>query len=167
MHQQESVLCASFACTLDQYVERQSVFRPVRGVRRKATVPPATRWSTSGRNRPERHSDEFPQSSDFQDVRNHIGGLLLLPKSFNASYGDMPYDKKREQYLKQNLLAQSLHPACYERKPRLPRLPRPGGSTLPATRTISSADLDARGPCTDSANGGGPSPAGGQAVRTR
>ncbi|MBK7760321.1 MAG: DUF1524 domain-containing protein, partial [Deltaproteobacteria bacterium] len=56
---------------------------------RQATVPPGYEVEHIWANRPERHSDEFPQSSDFQDVRNHIGGLLLLPKSFNASYGDM------------------------------------------------------------------------------
>ena len=38
---------------------------------------------------PERHSDEFAHPSEFQEYRNRIGGLLLLPKSFNASYGDL------------------------------------------------------------------------------
>ena len=40
---------------------------------------------------PERHGDEFLHASEFQEYRNRIGGLLLLPKSFNASYGDLPY----------------------------------------------------------------------------
>ena len=30
---------------------------------------------------PERHADEFPHPSDFEEFRNRIGGLLLLPKS--------------------------------------------------------------------------------------
>src|SRR6202040_3549750 len=36
-------------------------------------------------NHPERHEDEFSHPSDFAEYRNRIGGLLLLPKSFNAS----------------------------------------------------------------------------------
>ena len=51
---------------------------------------------------PERHSDEFSHPSEFQEYRNRIGGLLLLPKSFNASYGDLPYVEKREHYVGQN-----------------------------------------------------------------
>ena len=38
---------------------------------------------------PERHADEFSHPADFAEHRNRIGGLLLLPKSFNASYGDL------------------------------------------------------------------------------
>src|SRR6202040_1326231 len=42
-------------------------------------------------NHPERHEDEFAHPNDFAEYRNHVGGLLLLPKNFNASYGDKPY----------------------------------------------------------------------------
>ncbi len=38
-------------------------------------------------NQPERHKDEFAHPSEFRDYRNRIGGLLLLPKKFNAAYG--------------------------------------------------------------------------------
>lgn len=65
---------------------------------------------------PEWHT-EFDHPSTFSDFRNRIGGLLLLPKSFNASYNDLPYEKKRPHYLKQNLLAQSLHESAYEHNP--------------------------------------------------
>ncbi len=54
-------------------------------------------------NHPERHADEFEHPSDFEDYRNRIGGLLLLPKSFNASFQDLAYKKKREHYLRENL----------------------------------------------------------------
>lgn len=66
---------------------------------------------------PERHADEFPSAADFHDWRNRFGGLLLLPKTFNASYGDLPYAEKRQHYVTQNLLARSLHEQCYERHP--------------------------------------------------
>ncbi len=65
----------------------------------------------------ERHTDEFQHPADFQNVRNRIGGLLLLPKKFNQSYGDLPYKEKLEHYYGQNLLARSLHPKCYEHNP--------------------------------------------------
>lgn len=68
-------------------------------------------------NHPERHKDEFSHPSDFAATRNRIGGLLLLPKSFNASYGDLPYEDKLSHYFGQNLLARSLHQKCYENNP--------------------------------------------------
>ncbi|SEP42496.1 DUF262 domain-containing protein [Nitrosovibrio sp. Nv6] len=66
---------------------------------------------------PERHEPEFHHPADFAEHRNRIGGLLLLPKSFNASYGDSTYEEKLSHYNTQNLLARSLHPQCYERNP--------------------------------------------------
>ncbi len=64
-------------------------------------------------NHPERHTNEFGHAADFAEYRNRIGGLLLLPKSFNASFGDLPYTEKLPHYNSQNLLARSLHPLCY------------------------------------------------------
>ncbi len=68
-------------------------------------------------NHPELHKDEFGHASEFDEYRNRFGGLLLLPKAFNASYGDLPYEKKLKQYNGQNLLARSLHEAAYEHNP--------------------------------------------------
>jgi hypothetical protein len=68
-------------------------------------------------NHADRHADEFDHPSDFADHRNLIGDLLLLPKKFNASYGDMPFEEKVIHYNAQNLLARSLHPQCYENNP--------------------------------------------------
>jgi hypothetical protein len=68
-------------------------------------------------NHPERHVDEILHPSDFAEIRNRIGGLLLLPKSFNASFGDLSYEEKLPHYHGQNLLARSLHPTCYENNP--------------------------------------------------
>ncbi len=66
------------------------------------------------------HTQEFGHLQDFLDKRNRLGGLLLLPRSFNASYGALPYEEKREKYITQNvpnLLARSLHPAAYHHNP--------------------------------------------------
>jgi hypothetical protein len=66
------------------------------------------------------HPERQPTLTEaaFAYERNSFGGLLLLPKSFNASYGDMPYESKREHYFGQNTLARSLHPRCYQNNPR-------------------------------------------------
>lgn len=68
-------------------------------------------------NKFEEHRDEFDQKDEFEDFRNRIGGLILIPKGFNQSYGDMPYEEKLPQYFGQNLLAQTLNPQCYENNP--------------------------------------------------
>lgn len=65
----------------------------------------------------DQHADEFAHEADFARHRNRIGGLLLLPKQFNASYNDDPYESKLPHYFKENLLAASLHPLSYEKNP--------------------------------------------------
>ena len=90
------------------------------------------------------HKDEFDHPSDFDDYRNRIGGLLLLPKSFNASYGDLPYSKKRKHYLKQNLLAQTLHEDAYQNNPGLNRFLKDSGLKFEAHAYFKKADLDRR-----------------------
>jgi len=93
---------------------------------------------------PERHADEFAHPSEFQEYRNRIGGLLLLPKSFNASYGDLPYAEKREHYDSQNLLARSLHERAYEHNPGFRRFIDESGLPFRAHAEFRKADLDAR-----------------------
>ncbi len=95
-------------------------------------------------NHPERHTDEFAHQSEFGEYRNRIGGLLLLPKSFNASYGDLEYGKKRKHYLEQNLLAQSLHEQAYERNPGFRRLIADHDLPFAAHADFRKADLDQR-----------------------
>lgn len=96
-------------------------------------------------NHADRHLDEFSHANDFEEYRNRIGGLLLLPKTFNASYNDLPYEKKRKHYLTQNLLAQTLHEDAYERNPRLVRFQEDSGLELKPYATFRKADLDERG----------------------
>jgi hypothetical protein len=95
-------------------------------------------------NHPERHSDEFSHPNDFLDYRNRIGGLLLLPKQFNQSYGDLPYQEKVEHYLKNNLLAQSLHPRCYERNPGFLQFIQKYSLPFEPHNVFKKADLDQR-----------------------
>jgi hypothetical protein len=95
-------------------------------------------------NHPEWHKDEFDHPSDFDEVRNRIGGLLLLPKSFNASYGDLPYSKKRKHYLKQNILAQTLHEDAYENHPGLKRFLKHSGLTFEPHPDFKKTDVEKR-----------------------
>lgn len=93
---------------------------------------------------PERHTDEFSHPSEFQEYRNRIGGLLLLPKSFNASYGDLPYPEKREHYVGQNLLAKSLHEMAYDHNPGFKRFIEESGLPFQAHNEFKKVDLNAR-----------------------
>ncbi|WP_433615378.1 DUF262 domain-containing protein [Dactylosporangium sp. CA-139114] len=93
---------------------------------------------------PERHADEFPSAADFAEHRNRVGGLLLLPKTFNASYGDLPYEDKLAHYNTQNLLARSLHTQCYEHNPGFVRFIGDTGLPFRAHDRFAKADLDQR-----------------------
>ena len=95
---------------------------------------------------PNLHKDEFPHPSDFQEYRNRIGGLLLLPKTFNASFGDSPYAEKREHYLGQggNLLARSLHEAAYDHNPGFKRFIEESRLPFQPHKEFKKIDLDAR-----------------------
>ena len=92
----------------------------------------------------ERHTADFEHPADFAEHRNRIGGLLLLPKSFNASYGDLNYADKLPHYNTQNLLARSLHSQCYERHPGFLHFKDQSGLPFVAHEEFSAADLGQR-----------------------
>jgi len=92
----------------------------------------------------ERHTGEFGHESEFADYRNRMGGLLLLPKSFNASYGALPYDNKLDHYNAQNLLARSLHPNCYDHNPGFKRFVQESDLPFRSMEQFRKANLDER-----------------------
>ena len=92
----------------------------------------------------ERHADEFTHPNDFAEYRNRIGDLLLLPKSFNASFGDLPYAQKRDHYTGQNLLARSLHENCYDHNPGFRRFLEQASLPFRPHASFLKADLDYR-----------------------
>lgn len=116
MHQQNSYRLHRILARLTDYVETQS-----------GQPPRYPDYVNEGKTRYEvehiwadhwkHHTDEFDNPHDFAEHRNRIGGLLLLPKSSNASLSDLSYTEKLPHYDSQNLLARSLHPLCYKHNP--------------------------------------------------
>ena len=93
---------------------------------------------------PERHEDEFSHPSEFAEYRNRIGGLLVLPKSFNASYGDLPYADKLVHYDSQNLLARSLVVNAYSHNPGFLKFIAHTGLPFRSHGAFRKQDLDER-----------------------
>lgn len=96
-------------------------------------------------NKPERHTDEFSHHADFIEYRDRIGGLLLLPKSFNSSHGSLPYEEKLEHYNTQNLLARSVHPLCYDHNPGFLAFVERSDLPFRPHEQFKKADLEERG----------------------
>jgi hypothetical protein len=91
------------------------------------------------------HADEFEHEANFERHRNRIGGLLLLPKSFNASYNDSPYGKKLPHYFKQNLLAASLNSLSYDKNPGFVRFMKNCNLGFRPYVKFTAADIEERG----------------------
>lgn len=94
---------------------------------------------------PERHEDEFAHPNEFADHRNLIGDLLLLPKSFNASYNDAEYEVKLPHYFSQNILARSLNSQAYELNPGFRRFAKSSGLPFKAHESFKRDDVTERG----------------------
>ena len=92
----------------------------------------------------EQHTDEFDDQYAFAAMRNNIGDLLVLPKSFNASYGDAPYTMKVEQYFEQNILAQSLNARKYNNNPNFIRFISRSGLPFQAYSEFKKAAIGER-----------------------
>jgi uncharacterized protein with ParB-like and HNH nuclease domain len=143
MHQQNRYPLHRILARLTDYVETQSGL-PSRYLdyvsEGKARYEVEHIWA----DQPERHTTEFSHPADFAEHRNRVGGLLLLPKSFNASYGDVTYAEKLPHYNAQNLLARSLHPQCYLHNPGFLRFKEQSGLPFEAHPEFNKADLEQR-----------------------
>jgi len=89
----------------------------------------------------EAHKDDFDQRDEFNNYRNMIGGLLLLPKGTNQSFNDVAYEKKLPHYLKENLLAQSLHQDCYKKNPNFLEFKEDSGIDFKPHQQFRKKDL--------------------------
>ena len=95
-------------------------------------------------NKFDEHRDEFEQQHEFENYRNRIGDLVLLPQGTNQSYGDMSYAEKLEHYLKENLLVKSLHPKAYQNNPNFLGMAKNLGLKFKAHESFAKADIDER-----------------------
>ena len=143
MHQQNRYALHRILARLTDYVEVQSG-QPSRYL--DYVSEGKTRYEVEHiwADHPERHTGEFPHPADFAEHRNRIGGLLLLPKSFNASYGDLAYTEKLGHYNAQNLLARSLHAQSFDHNPGFIRFKEESGLPFVAHERFDKADLEAR-----------------------
>ncbi|KMQ74384.1 GmrSD restriction endonuclease domain-containing protein [Marinobacter subterrani] len=91
-----------------------------------------------------RHQDEFEQEHEFQNYRNRLGGLVLLPRGTNQSYGDQPYENKKAHYIKENLLVKSLCPLAYDNNPNFLKLRKVLNLPFKPHDTFKKADIEAR-----------------------
>ncbi len=93
----------------------------------------------------ERDGQDFGHTHDFEQYRNRIGCLLLLPKSFNASFRDDPYEKKRPRYFGQNnYLAKTLDAQAYDHNPKFLDFKNRSGLPFREHTVFSKTDLDER-----------------------
>jgi uncharacterized protein with ParB-like and HNH nuclease domain len=72
--------------------------------------------------RMDHHSDEFDQLNEFQEFRNNLGALILLPNGTNQSFNSSPYPVKLPHYQRENILAQSLCQLTYQSNPNFNRM---------------------------------------------
>ena len=68
-----------------------------------------------------------------------------MPKQFNASFRDDPFEMKREHYLKQNILAQSLHPLGYRNSPGFLNFVKSSSLQFRHYDEFTAASIDERG----------------------
>ncbi len=89
-------------------------------------------------------AEDFSSPEEFCEYRNKIGALVLLLHSTNKSLKNKPYTTKLTHYLKDNLLAQSLHPLSYQNDP--PFLDYVSRSSLPFKphEQFKRKDIDSR-----------------------
>lgn len=60
----------------------------------------------------------FANEQEFQEWRNHVASLLLLPADVNRSLQAKPFAHKRAHYAKQNFYAASLDQSAYLHQPK-------------------------------------------------
>ncbi len=144
VHQQNRYALHRLLARMTDFVETQSG-QPSRYHEYVATGRTRYEVEHIWANRHEYHADEFTHAADFSEYRNRVGGLLLLPKQFNASYGDLPYEEKLPHYNSQNLLARSLHELAYTNNPGFLDFVERNHMPFRAHREFKRMDMEERG----------------------
>ena len=91
-----------------------------------------------------RYKNQFSHQKEFEEYRNYLGGLLLLPKKINASLNDSTYKHKLKHYLKENMLARSLHDKCYENNPGFLKMVKLSGLSFKPYDDFNTEEFDER-----------------------
>jgi Protein of unknown function (DUF1524) len=92
----------------------------------------------------EQYPDRFKTREQAQLFRDRLGGLVLLPEKVNRSLQAKPFIEKRNNYLADNLLAGSLHPAAYVNNPGFTSWFAGAGLDFVPCDDFSPAALEAR-----------------------
>jgi uncharacterized protein with ParB-like and HNH nuclease domain len=95
-------------------------------------------------NKFEEHRDEFEQEGDFQQWRNSIGSLILLPQGTNQSFNSDVYEDKLQHYIRENTYAQTLHPNFYNRNPNFLNSEKVRALEFSAHPHFKKADIEKR-----------------------
>lgn len=82
----------------------------------------------------------FASASEFNQKRNSIGGLLLLPRGRNRSMKDMDFSEKLTRYAGENVLAQTLTEQFFQNQPNWNKF---SSATGVSCNPISFADMAA------------------------
>ena len=92
----------------------------------------------------ERHVDEFASPDEFNRYRNRFGGLILLRRGTNQSFGADTYEAKLRHYIRENLLVASLSPQCYEKNPNFLNYLEQSGLPFQPHLQFKKGDLESR-----------------------
>ena len=90
------------------------------------------------------HKNEFPQRESFEEWRNMIGGLLLLPVKQTMKLKEAKYQKKLSSYVNENLLAQSMHALCYLKNAEFKQIMNKYDLPFKAHDRFSKSDVEHR-----------------------
>ena len=82
----------------------------------------------------------FVTTSEFNQKRNSIGGLVLLPRGRNRSMKDMDFSEKLTRYAGENVLAQTLTEQFFQNQPNWNKFSLETGITC---NPISFSDVEA------------------------
>ncbi len=88
--------------------------------------------------------DRFTSKSDFDSVRNNIGGLILLPRGRNRSMKDMVYPEKVTRYSSENILAQTLTESFFLNQPNWTKFSEESGISIGPIKTIDRDGIETR-----------------------
>lgn len=90
------------------------------------------------------HTDEFSQTDEFNQARNNIGDLILLPNGTNQSLNDMTVQDKLPHYIKENLLAKSMCSQAYLNNPNFLNFIQKTGLPFKPYTDFKKADIKER-----------------------